>query len=138
MGPICPKFTQLPNDREVYHSCLLGAKAKQERWSCLDANRSSGNGIPCSISCAALPSPCTLLRGRYLTCYTMIHKIIISNEWVGDLTSVFKPPAMCGLQGLNHTEVAPNLPAASKKLQEEEWPTGEEKRKLIKPETRMR
>lgn len=56
----------------------------------------------------------------------MIHKIIISNEWVGDLTSVFKPPAMCELRGLNHTEVAPNLPAASKKLQEKEWPTGEE------------
>lgn len=61
-----------------------------------------------------------------MTCYTMIHKIIISNEWVGDLTSVFKPPAMCGLRGLNHTEVAPNLPAASKKLREKEWPTGEE------------
>lgn len=61
-----------------------------------------------------------------MTCHTVMHKIIISNEWVGDLTSVFKPPAMCGLQGLNHTEVVPNLHTVSKKLQEKERLTGEE------------
>ena len=61
----------------------------------------------------------------------MMHTII-SNEWVGDLTSVFKPPAMCGLQGLNHTEVVPNLHAVSKTLQEKEHLTGKEWRKLKK------
>lgn len=57
----------------------------------------------------------------------MMHKIIIIwNEWVGDLTSVFKPAAMCGLQSLNHTEVEPNLHAVSKKLQEKEHLSGKE------------
>lgn len=49
----------------------------------------------------------------------MMHEII-SNEWAGDLTSVFKPPGMCGLQGLNHTEVVPNLHVVSKKLQKKD------------------
>lgn len=40
---------------------------------------------------------------------------------MGDLTSVFKPPGMRGLQGLNHTEVVPNLHAVSKKLQKKAW-----------------
>lgn len=52
---------------------------------------------------------------------------------MGDLTSVFKPPAMCGLQGLNHTEVVPNLHAVSKKLQEKECLTSEEWRKFKNP-----
>lgn len=57
--------------------------------------------VPSPVQCGS--SRCTLLQGRYLTCYTMMHEII-SNKWAGDLTSVFKPPGMCGLQGLNHTE----------------------------------